>query len=108
MREIAPAAVEIARAGTYEVTLRRWPEEVDAPITAAISGGKAIAATKARLTIGGIELSEPIPADAAAITFTVELKPGKTKLQTWLIDEETGQSRGAYYVSVTRLASGTE
>jgi arylsulfatase A-like enzyme len=96
-------AVEVACEGTYEFTLRRWPEELDAPITAAIPGGKAIAATEARLAIDDIDLSQPIPPDAASVTFTVELKPGKTTLQTWLSDEQAGQSRGAYYVYVRRL-----
>jgi len=98
-------AVEIARDGTYEFALRRWPEEVDAPITAAIPGGKAIAATTARLKIGDVDLTQPIPEDAAAVTFRVELKTGKTKLQTWLVDDESGQSRGAYYVYVRRLSN---
>ncbi|MFH1267933.1 MAG: arylsulfatase [Planctomycetota bacterium] len=97
-------AVEIARGGRYEITLRRWPGEVDRPITAAIPGGKAIAATTARLAIGDIDLTQPIPKDAAAVTFSVELKASKTKLQTWLTNESSGELRGAYYVSVKRLA----
>lgn len=36
----------------------------------------------------------------AAVTFNVDLKAGKTRLQTWLIDQQTGKSRGAYYVYV--------
>ncbi len=95
-------AVEIVRDGTYEFTLRRWPAEVDAPITAAIPGGKAIAATTARLKIGELDLNKPIPQDAAAVTFRVDLKAGKTKLQTWLLDDASGQSRGAYYVEVRK------
>jgi len=97
-------AVEVARDGKYEIALRRWPLEVDAPITSAIPGGKAVAATTARLKIADIDLTQPIPQDAAAVTFRVELKASKTKLQTWLIDEASGQSRGAYYVYVKRLS----
>ncbi|HUT93120.1 MAG TPA: arylsulfatase [Thermoguttaceae bacterium] len=96
-------AVEIARDGTYEIALRRWPEEVGAPITAAIPGGKAIAATTARLKIGDLDLTKPIPENAAAVTFRVELAAGKTKLQTWLVDDASGESRGAYYVYVERV-----
>ena len=97
-------AVHVARDGKYQIALRRWPAEVDAPITAAIPGGKAIAATQARLKIGQMDLTKPIPEDAHAVTFRVELETGHTKLETWLTDRQSGQSRGAYYVYVERLS----
>ncbi len=95
-------AVEVARAGTYEFALRRWPVEVDKPITAAIAKGKAISVTKARLKIANVDVSKPVPKDAHAVTFRVKLKAGKTRLQTWFTDDK-GASRGAYYVYVKRL-----
>ena len=95
-------AVEVARDGTYEFALRRWPIEVDAPINAAIPGGKGIGATKARLEIADVDVSMPVSEDARAAVFQVSLKAGKTTLQTWLIDDD-GTSRGAYYVYVKRL-----
>ncbi|HUS71711.1 MAG TPA: arylsulfatase, partial [Sedimentisphaerales bacterium] len=96
-------AVEVERDGTYEFALRRWALEVDKPITAAIAKGKAIAATEARLKIADVDVTKPIPQDAHAVTFRVQLKAGKTRLQTWFIDD-TGESRGAYYVYVKRLS----
>ena len=99
-------AVEVARDGTYEIALRRWPAEVDAPITGTIPGGRAIDATEARLTIADVDVTRPVPQDAAAVTFRVELKAGKTRLQTWFTDDK-GASRGAYFVYVKRL-DGTE
>jgi len=95
-------AVEVARDGTYEFELRRWPVEVDKPITAAIAKGKAISATKARLKIADVDIVKAIPKDAHIVTFKVQLKAGKTRLQTWFTDE-SGESRGAYYVYVKRL-----
>jgi arylsulfatase A-like enzyme len=95
-------AVEIERDGRYEFELRRWPREVDAPINAAIAGGKAIAATKARLKIADEDLTGPIPLNAHCVRFRVELKTGKTRLQTWFTNEN-GTSRGAYYVYAKRL-----
>ena len=95
-------AVEIERDGMYEFELRRWPREVDAPINEAIAGGKAITATKARLNIADKDLTRPVPQDAHSVTFQAELKAGKTRLQTWLTDEN-GTSRGAYYVYAKRL-----
>jgi len=92
-------AVEVERAGKYEITLRRWPREAPAPI----NEGAGIKAVKARLTIGKLDQTQPVPADAAAVTFGVNLPAGKTRLQTWLIDEKGG-SRGAYYAYVKRLS----
>jgi arylsulfatase A-like enzyme len=96
-------AVEFAEAGRYEFALRRWPPEVDAPLTASIDGGKSIAATTARLQIGDVDLTQPVPAGAAAVQFTVPLQAGPARLQSWLIDDQAGVSRGAYYVNVNRL-----
>lgn len=97
-------AVEVAREGSYEIILRRWPAEVDMPITAAVPGGKAIAATEARLQIADFEGTQPVLDNAKSVCFSVRLKAGKTKLQTWLTDADRDQSRGAYYVSVRRIA----
>ena len=96
-------AVEVDRDGRYEFALRRWALEVDKPITAAIPRGKAIAVTKARLKIADVDVTKPIPKDAHAVTFRVQLKAGKTRLQTWFTDDK-GESRGAYYVYVKRLS----
>ncbi len=95
-------AVEVAQAGKYEFELRRWPIEVDQPIASAIPGGKAIQATKARLKIANVNVTQPVPEGASAVTFRVNLEAGKTRLQTWFIDDD-GASRGAYYVYVRRL-----
>ncbi len=95
-------ALQVARPGNYRISLRRWPKEVNAPITAAIPGGKAIKATTARLKIAGFDLTQPIREDTTAATFTLKLKPGKTRLQTWFTDDN-GASLGAYYVYVKRI-----
>jgi len=95
-------AVEVARDGRYQFELRRWPEELDAPINEAIPGGKAITASEARLKIANADMTVPVSRDARAVTFEVRLKAGKTRLQTWFMDDK-GNSRGAYYVYVKRL-----
>jgi len=95
-------AVDVAHDGEYEIALRRWPMEVNAPITAAIPSGKAISATTARLKIADVDLTKPIPESATAVRFEVKLKAGKTRLQTWFTNDN-GQSRGAYYVYLNRL-----
>jgi hypothetical protein len=96
-------AVEIARTGRYEFELRRWPLEVNQPISAAIPGGKAIRASSARLKIGAVDQTVSIKAQDKFAKVTVQLKTGKTTLQTWFTDEQ-GNSRGAFYVYVKKLS----
>jgi arylsulfatase A-like enzyme len=86
-------AVSVARAGTYEIVLRQQPAVAPLPIQAAT----------ARLTIGSIDISQPVPQGATAVTFRLALAAGPTRLQTW-VTEASGTSRGAYYVEVRRLS----
>jgi len=95
-------AVQVERDGEYEFALRRWPKVVDKPITAAIPGGKAIRATKARIKIAGADETKPIGRGDTAAVFRLKLKAGPTKLQTWFLDGK-GKGRGAYFVYVKRL-----
>ncbi len=85
-------AVEVLRPGDYRFELRRWPDVVDEPIEA----------THAGLKIGAVEMDQPVRPGAAKTTFTVRLRPGKTRLQTWLT-MPNGKTRGAYYVYVERV-----
>lgn len=95
-------AVEVARDGRYKIDLRRWPKEVDAGINEAVEGGKTITATRARLTIADQDMTVPVSRNARAVTFELQLKAGKTRLQTWFMDDR-GNSRGAYYVYMKLL-----
>ncbi len=99
-------AVEIARAGQYEFELRRWPSEVNQPVNAAIPGGKAIRANSARLKIADVDQTTLVHAKDIFAKFSVQLKPGKTTMQTWFSDEQ-GNSRGAYYVYAKRISGKT-
>src|SRR5581483_2111398 len=85
-------AVLVARPGTYEITLREQPAVANFPIGAAT----------ARLSVGGTDVSQPVPHGATAVTFRVRLEAGPARLQTWLT-EANGTSRGAYYVEVRRV-----
>ncbi len=104
--------IEVERAGEYEFTLRRWPAEADAPISAGLPpfrhadgefpAGKALAIAKARLRIGEFDASLPVAAGDKAVTFTARLPAGPAQLQTWFLDAEGGELCGAYYVTVRR------
>lgn len=109
-------AVKVIEAGEYEVALRRWPAEIDHPITASLppgrpvpgavayrtTPGRAIAARTAHLRLGGQELSQPVPAEAAAVTFRLHLEPGTDELWASFRDAG-GNSVGAYYAYVTKV-----
>jgi arylsulfatase A-like enzyme len=94
--------LRVARPGKYRITLRRWPAEVDAPITAAVDGRGAISADTARLRVGTFDARQPVDETTRAVVFDVELPRGSTRLQTWLTAD--GATRGAYYVAVRRIA----
>jgi hypothetical protein len=47
-------AVEVAKSGTYEFALRRWPIELDLPINSPGDGGKAMGATSAHLKMANV------------------------------------------------------
>ena len=105
-------AIEIAEDGEYAFELRRWPKEEDKAITAGISGeivdwysgGNALNLTTVRLRVGDQEQTQAIPADAKGVTFTLTLKAGEARLQTFLTDAD-GFSVGAYYVYVERISA---
>jgi arylsulfatase A-like enzyme len=82
-------AVDVARAGKYEISLRQQPAVAKF----------AIQAQAARLTVGKVDVSQQVPPGAASVTFEVRLEVGSTRLQTWLT-EKNGMSKGAYFVEV--------
>ena len=109
-------AVDVKRAGTYTVELRRWPKEADASIGASMKAGadvpgvtpfravpgKAFAAVKAHLKLGGQELTLPVKSNAKSATFKLKLKPGRDELWAKFTDAD-GVPMGAFYAYVTKL-----
>jgi arylsulfatase A-like enzyme len=107
-----PWNVEVARDGLYGISLRRWPKEADAPLTAGLPAyrgvdgvfpeGKALPIAKARLKVGEVDVSQPVAEGDKAASFTVRLQTGKTQLQTWFYDARGEELCGAFYVEVRR------
>ena len=106
--------VQAARAGTYALTLRRWPEEsglaiaAEAPPVVGVDGGwpagKAIPAASAWLRAGGSEAAVPVPEGATEVTFRVPLDAGAAQIRSWWIDAAGNQLAGAYYLTAERLS----
>jgi arylsulfatase A-like enzyme len=104
--------VEVAKAGEYEIALRRWPEEADTAIRAGrpvvkhadgqFPAGVALPVASARLKVGDFDATRPVGEGDKALTFAAKLPAGRTKLQAWLLDADGKEIAGAYYVTVRR------
>lgn len=84
--------VDVVRDGTYVITLRRWPKQLDQPIEA----------TEARLKIGEVDQKQSLAENVTSATFKVRLGKGQTRMQTWLTGQD-GKTRGAYFVEARYL-----
>ena len=69
--------VEVAQDGEYEISMRRWPIELNTGINEAIKGGKAFSFETAKLKIGDVEEEMVIPEGSKEVTFKVKLKKGE-------------------------------
>jgi len=108
--------LDVAEAGTYEFELRRWPRELDRPLSTAEPGRKETPLRAARLFINTVlhqqeylpygyegATIELNPEDKSAV-FRVDLEKGPITLHTWF-DKNRGYDTafGAYYVYVKKL-----
>ena len=107
--------LEVAEDGEYDFEFRRWPKEIDRPITApSEQGSGALDVNTAsfylsdyhHLEIGDKTpyrfegLNKPIGPDDTSVTFSAQLKKGPVALHTWFRGPQTTLS--AYYVYVTK------
>ncbi|MGJ8676890.1 MAG: arylsulfatase [Akkermansiaceae bacterium] len=69
--------LEVEKDGEYEVSLRRWPVELDEPINSGGNGGKAFSFETASVEIGDVKREMVIPEGAKEVTFKLSLKKGE-------------------------------
>ncbi|NBQ58593.1 MAG: arylsulfatase [Opitutaceae bacterium] len=103
----------VEHAGEYEISLRRWPIEADAPITAAMpafkgvdggfAAGDAFPVASADLKIGAELRQQAVTAEDKSVNFRLTLPRGPVALQTWFRDSAGLEIAGAYYVYVRAL-----
>jgi arylsulfatase A-like enzyme len=91
-------AIEVERAGEYEISLRRWPVEADKGINDG-TYGKAFQYKQARLKIGDTDVTKDIPVGAKEVTFKVHLEQGVTELAPVFIGPKLTAT--PYYAYVT-------
>jgi hypothetical protein len=104
----------VARAGLYEIALRRWPAEADTPIRAGLPptqhadgefpAGVALPVAAARLAVGDFTARKAVRDGDRAIIFSTRLAAGRTRLQTRFDDADGNMICGAYYVTVRRVS----
>lgn len=111
--------VEIAENGVYQFEVRRWPKELNHPISAAlpsnkksditrlgkpvvVGDGKAIPTVKVRLRVGDHELKKEINETDVSAVFELKLPAGETIIQAWLVDAD-GNEQNAYYTYVRKI-----
>ena len=108
-------AVKVIESGEYEVELRRWPREIDHPISAGLPAGdavpgqdafrsapgKAFPAVEATLKLGGQSMSKRIAEGDSSVTFQLQLEPGNDELWAKFVDA-AGQEMGAFYAYVRK------
>lgn len=86
-----PWAIDVKKAGRYEVTLRRWPQHLQ----------RAMGAVHAAIKVGEVTAAKDVKPDAASAAFVVTLPAGPAMLRTTL--RRDGKEHGAYFASVRAL-----
>ena len=117
-RHVGHWAVQVLRPGRYEIAVRRWPVEADAPITAALPAGTNVpGASRAFRAQSGVGIpvvaatlriderdveTQPVLADDRAVVFRVDLAAGSHRLAP-VFTTAAGDEVGCYYAVVTML-----
>lgn len=96
-------AVRIATDGEYEFTLRARPEGVAHSLRDGTAGLVLAPSLIGAANVGGVSLEQPIQAGQDAVTFRAYLQRGSAGLMT-ILEEGGAESRGAFYVTVKKLA----
>lgn len=103
-------ALEIEKAGVYEIYLRRWPKECSGPIWGIpqknpknLYDYKSIHPTKARIQIANQILEKEINESDEEVLFKVKLEKGKTLLVNDFIEGK--EKYGVYYTYMKPLTN---
>jgi len=93
--------LDVAQAGTYEFSLRRFPAESGLKFCDVPHKGEAVTYTMAVLKIEKHSEKKPVDMSSDKVTFTVDLEAGPAELDASLIDSR-GRKTSAYYVDVMK------
>lgn len=110
-------ALDVAEAGTYEISLYRWPPSLNLPYNAEVPAGNPVPggepyAEGQVIALRGFQIwvNDQQVAGASAearetslVVPGVELEAGHTKLRTRIDTDDPTEDLGAYYVTVERI-----
>jgi arylsulfatase A-like enzyme len=95
--------VTVDREGDYEITLRRWPFDVDGALDGNITPpGKALPIKRARITIAERETEVMTQSGDQQATATLHLPAGRTQLHGWFQDADGKDLCGSFFARVVR------
>ncbi len=98
-----PWNVVVERAGEYEIRLRRWPFDLDAPLDGNVTPpGKSLPIAEATIKIGTTEKRMKTTAGTVEAVFTINLPAGRTQLHAWFMDAKGNDLCGAYFTKAFR------
>jgi arylsulfatase B len=106
--------VEFSRTGDYEVRLRRWPEETNAALGAALPVGEMVPGVRpfranpgiaihpvvAQLRVGTVIYKTTVLPGTREAVFHLPAKAGVTEIEAGFVSED-GTKHGAYYAYVS-------
>jgi len=115
--------IEVKEAGTYEFSLRRWPEALNHPISAGITdqdvyyekdfimegdwhnytGGEALPIQYARISIQGQSATEKVAESDRETIISLTLREGETRLVGQFLDGNHKVVTSPFYIGVKRL-----
>ena len=109
-------ALRVPEAGTYRVTMLRWPKEAGKRITESVPAGEpvpgltayreqpgvALPFTEATLSFGEFSETKPVTDNDVGITFEVELPAGEVDLHCDF-KLSNGKTISSYYAEVEKL-----
>ncbi len=107
--------IDVETAGEYEIALRRWPRELELPLSAGLSPppfqlkGKKVTVlpvAAAKVAIQGKTASAKSSGkDAKEIVLRLTLERGTTQMQAWFQDAGGADLAGAFYAYVRPLSA---
>lgn len=96
-----PFNLLVERAGTYTITVSRWPFEAGAALDGNVDPpGRALPIAAARLAVAGLDLTAAATPTEPHVSFTAKIPAGRTQLRAWFQDAAGGDLCGAFYVKV--------